>query len=73
MKQNKAPNKRLEPVCQNFSQELRGKDNQEKLFELLQLLGMSLQDDYGSATFKKDRLVTKSMLRFYINAALRYN
>ena len=72
MKRSEAPNSRLETLGGNLNEELRGKDDDEKMFELLQLLGMSKHDDDGTAVFKKERLVPEETLHFYIKAAFRY-
>ena len=72
MKKAAAPNSRLETIGGNLNEELRGQDDDEKMFELLQLLGMSMPDQDGTAVFKKERLVPEETLHFYIKAAFRY-
>lgn len=72
MREQRAPNKRLEPTNSKLSQDLRGRDNEAQLFELLEILGMSMLDSDGTAVNKKERLVPETLLRSHINSALRY-
>ena len=54
-----------------FCQELKGRDDEEKMFELLVLLGMSKPQE-GTSILKKQNIVPEDTLRFYIEAAQRY-
>ena len=71
MKKAAAPNQRLETIAANLDMELKGKTEEEKLFELLEQLGLSKPDLDGTAFYKKSSLVPESTLRFYIKAAIR--
>ena len=71
MKKASAPNQRLETIG-NLNVKMRGKDDDEHLFELLQLLGMSKPDADGTAIFKKERLIPEATLCFYVSSAVRY-
>ena len=72
MKESRAPNWRMEPIEKTLQElELKGRTAEEKMFELLEQLGLSLKDLDGTAVFKKQRLVPEETLRFYINSAFR--
>ena len=71
MKQSSAPNQRLESINQALEQDLKGRNDEEIMFELLSLLGLSKPDVDGTAVFKKQNLLPEATLRFYIEAAQR--
>ena len=71
MKIARAPNERMETIAGNLGAELPGRNDEEDMFELLFLLGLSKPDLDGTAIFKKHRLVPEKMLRLHIHAAHR--
>ena len=52
MRGRAAPNERLETIGYNLTAELRGKDDTERMYEVMQHLGMCKPDKDGSAVFK---------------------
>ena len=48
-----APNARLETIANNLTSPLRGTNDEENMYELLYLLGLTKPDVDGSAAFKK--------------------
>ena len=74
MKMASAPNKRMETIASHLPQELPARNtDEENMYELLYLLGLSKPDLEGTAVFKKHTLVPDQTLRFYIQSAYRLN
>lgn len=73
MKVAAAPNQRMETIAGNLEKELTGRTEEENMFELLSILGLSKPDQDGTAVFKKEKLIPESTLRFYVLSALRLN
>ena len=54
MKRAAAPNQRMETIAGNLNKELRaGASDEENMYELLSLMGLSKPDMDGTALFKK--------------------
>ena len=66
MKKTGAPNMRLDTIVGNLGKELAGTTDEDKMYELLQKLGLSKPDEDGSSYFKKQNLVPEKTLRHYI-------
>ena len=73
MKKAAAPNQRLESIAGHLEADRLAEDatDEEKMYELLYLLGLSKPDEDGHAIFKKHKLVPDKTLYSYILGAFR--
>ena len=61
----------METIASNLTSALPDHSDEENMYELLYLLGLTLPDHDGTKVFKKYKLVSEKNLRFYIASAFR--
>jgi len=61
----------METIASNLTSALPDHSDEENMYELLYLLGLTRPDLDGTKVFKKYELVPEKNLRFHINSAFR--